>query len=263
MNKATPWIVLLVVALGLSAWFFYRQETPEQHPSVVTLPVQTTPVAAIPQVSFPVEEIPQLEELPPEPLPALEDSDSTMVEALSDLVGAEALGHYFVLEQIISRIVATVDSLDSRQVAPLVMPVQPVQGKFLVSEADAFSIHPDNAGRYSPLVQFASEIESDRLVSLYLHFYPLFQEAYGQLGKGDVYFNDRLVAIIDNLLATPVIEGPLELVKPEAVYLFSDPQLEALSAGQKMLLRIGGENSVAIRAKLREIRAVLVAENTP
>jgi hypothetical protein len=60
-----------------------------------------------------------------------------------------------------------------------------------------------------------------------------------------------------------VIEGPLELVKPEAVYLFSDPQLEALSAGQKMLLRIGGDNSVAIRAKLREIRAVLVAENTP
>ena len=254
MNKATPWIVLLVIVLGLSAWFFYRNETPEQHPSVVKLPTASTPVPAIPQVSYPVEEIPQLEELPPEPIPALEDSDSAMVEALAAVVGAEALGHYFVLEQIISRVVATIDSLDSRQVAPLVMPVQPVQGKFLVSDIDVLSIHPDNAQRYSGLVQIANVTESDRIVSLYLRYYPLFQEAYEQLGSGDAYFNDRLVEVIDHLLATPQAQGELKLIKPEAVFLFEDPELEALSAGQKLLLRVGPSNAAIIASKLREIR---------
>ncbi len=51
--------------------------------------------------------------------------------------------------------------------------------------------------------------------------------------------NDRLIEVIDNLLATPDVEGPVYLTKPEAVYLFEDPELEALTAGQKVLLRMG------------------------
>ncbi len=36
--------------------------------------------------------------------------------------------------------------------------------------------------------------------------------------------------------------------------MFADPELEARSAGQKILLRTGAANATAIKAKLREIR---------
>ena len=39
---------------------------------------------------------------------------------------------------------------------------------------------------------------------------------------------------------------------------FADPALEARSAGQKVLLRIGSANAARIKAKLRDIRAALI-----
>jgi hypothetical protein len=44
------------------------------------------------------------------------------------------------------------------------------------------------------------------------------------------------------------------------MYEFDDPELEDLSAGQKLLVRMGPENAAVLKAKLREIRRELVAE---
>jgi hypothetical protein len=40
-------------------------------------------------------------------------------------------------------------------------------------------------------------------------------------------------------------------------YEFADPELEARSAGQKILMRIGNENAARVKAKLRELRGEL------
>jgi hypothetical protein len=44
------------------------------------------------------------------------------------------------------------------------------------------------------------------------------------------------------------------------MYEFADPELEALSAGQKVLIRIGPENAALIKAKLRDLRRELGVE---
>ena len=49
----------------------------------------------------------------------------------------------------------------------------------------------------------------------------------------------------------------MRLIKPEAYYLFADEDLESLSAGQKILIRMGPDNAARVKAKLVEIRAVL------
>ena len=41
------------------------------------------------------------------------------------------------------------------------------------------------------------------------------------------------------------------------VYQFVDPALESLSAGQKLMLRIGTDNETAVKAQLRALRAQL------
>ncbi len=65
--------------------------------------------------------------------------------------------------------------------------------------------------------------------------------------------------VIDLLLATPRSPGTIALVRPNVMYTFADPALEALPAGQKLLIRMGPENAAAIEAKLTELRAVITA----
>ena len=45
------------------------------------------------------------------------------------------------------------------------------------------------------------------------------------------------------------------LTQPKVLYEFEDPQLEALSAGQKAMLRLGPDNARRVKAKLRALRA--------
>jgi hypothetical protein len=44
------------------------------------------------------------------------------------------------------------------------------------------------------------------------------------------------------------------------MYQFADPELEARSAGQKILIRMGSENAARIKAKLQEVRRELTSE---
>ena len=66
-----------------------------------------------------------------------------------------------------------------------------------------------------------------------------------------------LLEVIDELIAAPSPSLPIHLIKPEAYYLYVDEELEALTAGQKVLLRMGPDNAARVKAKLAEIRNAL------
>ena len=92
------------------------------------------------------------------------------------------------------------------------------------------------------------------LVDTYRRFYPLLEEAYRALGYPDAHFNDRVVEVIDLLLATPRPDQPIELVRESVLYQFRDPELEALTAGQKMMIRMGPENADRVAGVLEAVR---------
>ena len=148
-------------------------------------------------------------------------------------------------------------------------------GRFTtLKQGDKEIVSPDNAQRYSALVQFIEVVDARQGVQLYATLYPLFQQAYEELGYPKGYFNDRLVAVIDKLLATPVYEQPLQVhlvevkgpipsERPWLRYEFADEELQSLTAGQKMLLRTGPVNHRRLRAKLLEIRKLLTKAALP
>ena len=121
------------------------------------------------------------------------------------------------------------------------------------------ALNQKNFERYKPLVAAMSKLDMQQLSAVYVHFYPLFQQAYQNLGYPNGYFNDRLVEVIDAMLASPEPKGPIQLVRPNVMYTFADPALEARPAGQKLLIRMGPENAQAIKAKLTELRAAITA----
>ncbi|HEB80283.1 MAG TPA: DUF3014 domain-containing protein, partial [Chromatiales bacterium] len=53
------------------------------------------------------------------------------------------------------------------------------------------------------------------------------------------------------LLAAPEPSGPVRLVRPSVYYKFADPRLEALPAGQKVLIRMGPGNERRVKPWLR------------
>jgi hypothetical protein len=197
-------------------------------------------------------------EAPAESLPPLAESDGALGDALTALFGQRL--HQFVnLQDIVRRIVATVDNLPREHVSQRLMPVKPVTGRLITAkEGEGVVLSPDNAERYQSYLLLADAVPTQALVGVYTRFYPLFQEQYEKLGYPDRYFNDRVVQVIDHLLATPEVQEPVALAQPRVLYEFADPELENLSAGQKTLLRLGRANGAKLKSKLREIREALV-----
>ncbi|HEX9194682.1 MAG TPA: DUF3014 domain-containing protein [Azonexus sp.] len=188
----------------------------------------------------------------------IEDSDSAYRDGLQQLVGAEALA-YFYPDRMIRRFVATIDNLPRQEASAKLMPVKPVDGPFLVERsANPKTIDPANAQRYVRYLEIMAAIDVKRLVDMYISFYPVFQQAYRELGYPRGYFNDRLVDAIDDLLATPDVAHPLAVVQPKVLYKFADPELEKLSAGQKIMLRMGAENMARAKILLIAIRGELL-----
>jgi hypothetical protein len=272
------WIIaLVIIVLGAGAWYLLgtRQAPVEEAPpppALVEPEAQAEPVEepsiAEPTTPGPAEE-PVVEQAP---LPALAESDPAAVEALSGLVGTDAVERYVVNEAVIARLVATVDALSGKQVPASIQAVEGPGGTFQATSNDdpesiirnaagdpipQYVIDPVNYPRYTPYVEMLEAVDATELAAAYRDYQPLFDEAFRQLGYPEGDFSQRLRAVIDELLATPEVTEPVRLIKPEAYYLYADEELESLTAGQKVLIRMGPANAARVKAKLVEIRGAL------
>jgi len=262
------WIAAVAVTVALAVavyWWWQRQPAPST--PAAPPPVADTPPAAKaePAIRHPIEDAQAGSKASAEDrLPALGESDAAIRAALAALSGTAGFERLFHPEEIVNRFVATVDNLPRRSVAAQIMVARPVSGAFLVTGADdKLTIGDNNAARYAPYVRLAESVDTKTLVALYVRFYPWFQQAYHDLGYPSGYFNDRLIDVIDNLLATPRPPAAVALVQPHVLYEFADPDLESLSAGQKIMLRMGSDNASRMKSKLRELRRTLTGAVSP
>jgi Protein of unknown function (DUF3014) len=257
MTKATiAWVVgsiALTAALIFSARWYMTATPTVATPPVAQTPEPAPPAPAAPKIEYPIERAQTEPSAPPQV--ALDASDTPMREALASLFKGNKLPEFVQPTNLIRSIVATIDNLPRSKVAPRLMLVQPTPGALsTMSVGDNLVIAADNSARYAPVVALVHAIDTKQLLAIYVRFYPLFQQAYRELGYLDGYFNDRLVAVIDHLIATPDVKPPIALVQPKVLYQYADPELEALSAGQKAMIRVGPDNAAVLKAKLREIR---------
>ncbi len=244
--------VVLLAAAGLYYWWENRE--PPKLPPPPAAEAPTPPGAA--QPTGPKYPLPAKEE--PAPLPALKDSDDAVGRALAEVLGSETFQRYFVPEGLVRRIVATVDNLPRKTYAQRLNPVKGPGGMLATTgKDDTLVIAPDNGTRYAPYLAIVDRLDAARAVAVYARLYPLFQQAYLELGYPQGYFNDRLVEVIDHLLAAPEPHGPLKLTVPHVLYEYADPDLQGRSAGQKLMVRLGEANEAKVKAKLREIRKAI------
>jgi len=253
-ESKTPLIVgglVAAAAIIAGAYFWLREPPPEP------IPVEPEPVVEEPPASYPVPAT-----APSEPLPELGESDPAISAALKRLFSMQAIEQFLVDQNIVRNIVVTVDNLPRKKVAERLRPVKRIAGQFAVAgPEEARVLSEDNYDRYQPFVQIVQATDMNQLAALYFEFYPLFQQAYADLGYPDGYFNNRLVEVIDHLLDTPDVAGPIKLRQPGVLFEYADPKLEALSAGQKMLIRVGKANAAVLKTKLRDLREAVARKS--
>ncbi len=264
-------LLVLICALGFSV-YLQNRAVPEQvieevkpalPPEPVKKPIVHYPVAESDAPAPPAESTeksdetsqPSTESAPPEALPTVQESDPSIQAALADLIGNEAIISLLHIDNFIQKFVATVDNLPEKKLPRAHLPIIPPKGKFLVSGTiEEPQISDRNYKRYGIYLNLMKSLDQSLALNIYSHFYPLFQSAYEQLGYKNAYFNDRLVYVIEHLLETPNPPDPILLRQPAVLYEYADGGLENLSAGQKILLRIGQEQRMEMFKILESYR---------
>lgn len=257
--------VVLIVIVAVAAWWYFtrmpgldfsRQGPP---PSSEPAPASTAPLP----IEHPIE---QAQTVPAPastaPLPPLGDSDDVATKALAAIPGAEGLAGLLLSRGLIPHLVATVDALPRKTIGSSILPLRPPSGAIVVDAADGkTTLGAANYARYEPYMKIVEAVDARTLVSWYVHWYPLFQQAYRELGYPSGYFNDRLMVAINDMLAAPNARPPVALVKTvDGHYAFADPTWESLSVGQKLMIRIGPQHERELKAKLRSVRALLLGK---
>ena len=289
------WLVLVVVAAALiaAAWMLMKPDPRRSAPGAVstapkaglTPPAPAAPApgavpespggpggagaradAGTPAVSapgsprYPIERVLGAD-APIDPAAAELDaaaSDKALAAALSALGGREQWLRFVLPSDVVQRFVLTIDNLPSDSMSMQYRAVVAMPGSFVIERRDGeAAIAAQNARRYDAFVAFAAGLDARRLVSVYKRFYPLFQKSYRSIGYPEGHFNDRVVQVIDDLLSAPSPAGAVFLEQPRVLYEFAESSLERRSVGQRIMIRVGPEHAAKLKAKLREIRAVL------
>jgi hypothetical protein len=272
-------ITAATVALSVMGWWGWRQMASPAPPTatapqVVLAPTASPPAPSASVASAPAPVEPAAPEAPPSPPaptgePPLGAAD--IAAAVAALARSPAGAALLQTADFPRRFVATVDNLGRSHAPPLLWPVAPAEGRFTTEPRDGTEvIAVVNGQRYAPLVELAEALDPQAAARLYQRLYPQLQQAYEDLGFPGRPFHTRLLQVIDLLLAAPVpteapgvtlteVKGPIPSTRPWVRYEFTDPALQSLNAGQKILVRVGAIQQRRLMGKLAQLRAALVA----
>ncbi len=198
-----------------------------------------------------------------EPVTPLADTEGAVQEALATLLGRDVMVRWLQTDRFAARVAATIDNLAREHAAPRLWPVNPTEGRFSVDAQN--HIAAANAERYLPFMQMVERTDPAAAATLYRRMLPQLQAAYEGLGYPGRSFHARLMEVIEHLLATPVqaqpgqlmltdVKGSVPSERPWVRYEYVDPQLESLSSGRKIMLRLSAAQRHQLMVWLRRFR---------
>lgn len=269
-------IVAVILALAAATYFYFTRENPdaiiEQSVAEVNVPEQapSEPLAVdqIPEtepVTAPEEVVaetvvtePEVAVKKPEPLPTLNDSDPFMLQKSNEIAGEMVIEPLLVKHDIARQFVVFVDNLAQGDLARKVSPITGPKTQFnAVDVTNKTYMDPDSFHRYDMYADFLAGLNDKQLAATYKQVEPLLQQAFDELGYANKNFNDTMQDAIQVMLDAPIITDPIELNGISVNYQFTDPKLEALPSAQKLMIRMGPENSKKVKAVLRKLQAQL------
>lgn len=275
-NRFALFAIVLVVLLSAGGYYYYSgdsdapkripnapivlPETPSSEPMTLesaTEPeetAETTPTTTETNTNSTESSVTTEPEVVVEPVPALAESDTFVQQKALAIINNNLLASSLVQQDIIRQFVVFVDNLAQGELTRKVSPIKGPEKLFTVSEiTNKVYLNPDSYHRYDAYVDSITKMDEQSLIRTYKQLTPLLEEAFSELGYSHAKFNDRMLQAIKVLLAAPIVEDPIELSSISVNYQFVDPNLEALPSAQKLLIRMGPENTRKLKVALRKL----------
>jgi hypothetical protein len=292
-DTKTPWPLIagILITVGLATWYFAFNPNKENvtsesiNETVKTEPVKLKEIStqekqpdtqdsnALNNELLPVDvdlETPQSIEPPVAKivLPGLNQSDELIKSRLPSLTWRTELLKLVIDDDMIRRIVVFTDNFSQGNVAYSHSPLVSPQNKFSMDDADAVQVNSDNAQqnswllennqskRFSVYIDLIRSLDQEALLQAYKDFKPLFDEAYSELGyEGD--FTEVMQEAINRVLDIELPDESVVIIRPSVMYKFQDKKIEDLPDADKLLLRLGRDNLLAIKTVLLDLNETL------
>jgi hypothetical protein len=238
---------ILIVAVVVYVFFLRAPAEPEPEPAPEPEPVEAEVIPAEPEAG------PVSIDLAP-----LDESDALVRLLAQELSAHPRLATTLATDELVRKFVAAMVNIAAGETPSAHLGVLAPEGEFhAITRNGRLVVDPASYRRYDWLADAFGSLNTEATVQLYYQLKPLLVEAYRDLGYPEGDFHDVLLAAIDELVATPVIQGDIELEPSVLSYRYRDPDIESLSDVDKHMLRMGPENVAEIQGKLRELRMAL------
>lgn len=219
----------------------------------------------------------ELEMLPLEPL-TLDSIDQPVQQSgLPDLLSSDdyvrqeivkispGLSEWFSADQLIRKYVVIANDFAQGSRISKHMSLLRFSEPFVVEQQgeNGLYISSKSFARYNKLAQTVQAINTKAAVAVYQKFRPLMLQVFAEFSYPKDFTLETIVEkAAGEIIATPLVEGQISLIRPSTLYKFADPKLEALNAVQKQMIRMGPENTKIIQNKCREFLVELGKSNS-
>ncbi|UJF22510.1 DUF3014 domain-containing protein [Shewanella sp. OMA3-2] len=269
----------VIVALIVGAGYFYMsgEDSTELEPAMPTPIELPEPMPMNPIEEAPIEEsitdvdapessasdiVPlgesQTPEVVAEPLPPLAESDDFVAKKTLAVANGMKIEPLILKKDMARQFVVFIDNLAQGELIRKASPMQGPDNKFTVSEiTNKTYLNPDSYHRYDLYADFISGLNDQELAATYRELKPLFEEAFIELGYANMNFDERMQQAFKMIADAPIIEDPIELTSISVNYQYVDARIEALPNAQKLLVRMGPENTRKIKNAVKRLQPLL------
>lgn len=198
----------------------------------------------------------------PEPDISLERQQQLLREDLAVRLGP-GQAEMIVEEQLLERLVTTVNSLDDAPVPLRFRPLVHVPGlPRLDEDGDDLTLPAMPDPRYRPYRAIFDRLDVVEMAELFDRYEPALEKAWQALGEhSGQTFRQRSIEILEHLAEFELPASRPALHQPEVLYEYIDPSLEQLSWGRKILVRIGPEHAPQVQRKLAALAQRLASRS--
>lgn len=259
--------IAVVVLVSVGGYYYLNSDNKNEAPQIIVPVVIPDPIPEKPletDANLPEPKIIEADPIPlpvvasvpaVEPLPSLANSDPYVHQKAIDIADGMEIEPLLIEDNVVRQFVVFVDNLAQGELARKVSPLKAPKNSFTVSEiANKTYIDPDSYHRYDLYADFLASLNEKELAKTYKEMTPLLAQAFSELGYSSTSFNERMQQAIAVMLDAPIIEQPIELDGISVNYQFVDPKLEALPNAQKLMIRMGPENTRKVKLALRRLQ---------
>ena len=256
-------LIISLIVIGAAAAYFLGFG-PVQDAEEVVEPATTTdtpapllePAIAVEPQAPAAEEtlLESPEALTPEPmapaLPTLDESDNVVRDALAAIPLGTPGQQYLLSSNIVERTSSALYLMAQGDVPYKMIPIPRPKTPFPISDNGLWvSADPLGFARYDSLSNWLRQIDVTAIFEALEWLIPLFREAWSFYGETPEAFDEAIMSTLDSIIATPEIDlTEARLIRKEAVWIYEDPSIEALSPLQKQVLRMGPDNALVVKA---------------